>query len=132
MRNFNGSEALSYGRYRDDSDFYRGVRQQEILKEIIKKITLNPALMNNVPNLINKISNDVKYNFSGDIIDDIIFLSKYLSQYQTIALERFEMVQAPGMSAEDYILTDESLKTFTGLYNATIDPTKIETPTPSN
>lgn len=130
LTKFNGSQALAYGRVRTgDSDFFRGVRQQEVAKQIIKKMASSPTAINNLPNIIRSLNGDLQYNFGGEIIDDLFILAKDLNQYQTMPMEKFEMVKVS--YGEDYVLSKDSQAKFEGVYNGKINlfaPTPTATP----
>lgn len=120
---FTGAQALAYARERKiDSDFYRGLRQQEIVFQISQKMKKDLTVFTKIPTIIESVGNNMITTFTGDIVNDITTLATSASGYQTKSLGKLETVKI-GFS-EDYEITDADLLKLEKAFNGSEDVTK--------
>ena len=67
---YNGTDALNYVRYREDSDFNRTKRQQVFLDQVAKKM-LNVNQLANIPELLDIMGTNLQTNMQPKFIIDL-------------------------------------------------------------
>lgn len=71
LNHFNGEQALAYSRERysyETGDRHRGENQQQVITEIIKKVTSTKTLISKYEAILNTISNSFETDFSNNEI----------------------------------------------------------------
>jgi len=75
MNHFNGEQALAYARERyayETGDNHRGENQQQVIGEIIKKITSSKVLLKNYNDILNTLDGTFETDMSSDLISAFI------------------------------------------------------------
>ncbi|PMD67929.1 LCP family protein [Companilactobacillus nuruki] len=86
----NGKQALTYARmrYQDPrGDYGRQLRQQQVLKAVIKKLE-EPKYLVKVPDLIKKLGNDINTDLTTSQIDQIVL--KYHNSTKTMDFNQIQ------------------------------------------
>jgi polyisoprenyl-teichoic acid--peptidoglycan teichoic acid transferase len=129
----NGEEALALARTRhQDSDIYRGLRQQEILKSIIKKsVSLNSITKQS--DIIDAVGENMETNLS---FDEMKSLMGYAISSQSLNFETLALAGSDSMISGAYYyqldeqsLADVKLQLQTHLHGETNSVTDTETET---
>lgn len=108
-RTFNGTQALAYSRVRYDSDFYRGLRQQEIMAQIVAKLKSNPILALKIPTIINKMNNNgFVSTFKGKEITNLPSILKDIQGYELTSFGQLEMIKTND-ALGNYKISEKSL-----------------------
>ncbi len=134
LQNLNGEEALALARTRhQDSDIYRGLRQQEIIKAIIKKVTSISSITKQT-DIIDAVGSNMETNLS---FNDIKSLISYAISGKSLGFETLPLEGGDSWlnGAYYYQLDSQSLATVTqqlqthlqGESYSGINPTSEET-----
>jgi LCP family protein required for cell wall assembly len=112
----NGATALAYARERyADSDFYRGLRQQEVVFQLTQKIKTDVSLLAKIPSLIGALENNMMTTFNSDIVNDVASLSTSFGSYQTKSIGKLDTVKID--NGENYAITEEDKEKLEKVFN---------------
>jgi LCP family protein required for cell wall assembly len=103
----NGSQALSYVRFRHDEegDFGRIRRQQQFLKALATKL-LEPSSIPKYPRIANLIAENVETDMS---LSELIGLAKYFASSGGVKIESVMLPGAPkNIAGASYVVPDEA------------------------
>jgi polyisoprenyl-teichoic acid--peptidoglycan teichoic acid transferase len=121
-----GEEALAFARTRHaDSDIYRGLRQQEIIKAIIKK-SVSLGSITKQTDIINAVGKNVQTNLTFDEMKSFI---SYALSGQNLSFETLSLEGSDSMinSAYYYQLNEQSLENVKLQLKTHLQPTSTNT-----
>lgn len=126
LNHFNGEQALAYARERysyETGDRHRGENQQQVITEIIKKVTSTKTLLSKYEAILNTISN----SFETDLSNNEIKTFAKMQLTQNIRWD-IESISVDGVGASNYTY---SMGTNQLLYvmvpdQATVDSAKVK------
>lgn len=103
----NGSQALSYVRFRHDEegDFGRIRRQQQFIKALAKKL-LEPSSIPKYPRIANLVAENVETDMS---LTELISLAKYFSSSGGVKIESVMLPGVPkNIAGASFVIPDEA------------------------